>query len=77
MFGDVVIDNCGPHGDALLPTNGPEKVTSVSSICNNVVAQTMAARIVELLKEEKVELPILTEDEERNQKIRNYYGGRI
>jgi uncharacterized phosphosugar-binding protein len=77
MFGDVVIDNCGPHGDALLPTNGPEKVTSVSSICNNVVAQTMAARIIELLKEENIDLPVLTEDEERNQRIRKYYGGRI
>ena len=58
-FGDIVIDNCGPHGDALLETTGVAKVCSVSSICNNCIAQSMAARVIEILQEDGYELPVL------------------
>lgn len=75
-FGDIVIDNCGPHGDALLETDGVAKVCSVSSICNNCIAQTMAARTIELLKEDNYELPILNGDEAHDKALKNRYEGR-
>ena len=67
-FGDIVIDNCGPHGDALLKTEGVAKVCSVSSICNNCIAQSMAARVIELLKEDGYEVPVLNGNREHTQK---------
>lgn len=77
MFGDIVIDNCGPRGDALLETNDIEKVCSVSSICNNAIAQMAAARTIEILQEHNYSLPIFTGDEERDNKIKEHYKGRI
>ena len=77
MLGDVVIDNCGPHGDALLPTNGIEKVCSVSSICNNAVAQMAAVRTVEILKEHGYNPPVLTGDEAHDRELKEHYKGRI
>ena len=75
-FGDIVIDNCGPHGDALIETEGVAKVCSVSSICNNCIAQSMAARTIEILKEEGVELPVLTGDKKHDDALKAKYEGR-
>ncbi|MBQ1482330.1 MAG: SIS domain-containing protein [Erysipelotrichaceae bacterium] len=75
-FGDIVIDNCGPHGDALLETEGVAKVCSVSSICNNCIAQSMAARVIEILKEDGFEPPILTGDEKHDAEMKKKYEGR-
>ena len=75
-FGDIVIDNCGPHGDALLQTEGVAKVCSVSSICNNCIAQAMAARTIQLLKEDGYELPILNGDEAHDEALKKKYEGR-
>lgn len=75
-FGDIVIDNCGPHGDALIETEGVAKVCSVSSICNNCIAQSIAARTVELLHEDGYELPILNGDKAHDDAINNKYRGR-
>jgi len=75
-FGDIVIDNCGPHGDALLETDGVEKVCSVSSICNNCIAQSMAARTIQLLKADGCELPILTGENAHDEVLLNKYEGR-
>ena len=75
-FGDIVIDNCGPHGDALIETDGVAKVCSVSSICNNCIAQSMAARTIEILKEEGVELPVLTGEKEHDNALKAKYEGR-
>lgn len=75
-FGDIVIDNCGPHGDALIQTEGVAKVCSVSSICNNCIAQSMAARCIELLKEKGVELPVLTGDKAHDEALIRKYEGR-
>ena len=72
-FGDVVIDNCGPHGDALIETPGIAKLTAVSSICNDMIAQSVAARVIEILAEKHIELPILTEDEEHNKALKEKY----
>lgn len=83
MFGDVVIDNCGPIGDALLETSGIEKVCSVSSICGNCIAQSMQARVCEILDNEGIELPVLREENncleniEFNKKLLAHYQGRI
>lgn len=75
-FGDIVIDNCGPHGDALIETDGLAKVCSVSSICNNCIAQALSARTVELLKEDGCELPILTGDRQHDDELIKKYEGR-
>jgi len=77
MFGDIVIDNCGPRGDALLETNSIEKVCSVSSICNNAIAQMAAARTVEILKEHNYPLPVLNGDKAHDDALREQYKGRI
>lgn len=76
-YGDLVIDNCGPHGDALIQTEGIAKVCSVSSICNNLIAQSIAARTCEILAKDGYELPIITADEEYNERMMKKYGGRI
>ena len=77
MYGDIVIDNCGPRGDALLETNDIEKVCSVSSICNNTIAQMAAARTIEILKERNIELPVLTGQEDHDKALIEKYKGRI
>lgn len=75
-FGDIVIDNCGPHGDALLETGGVAKLTAVSSISNDMIAQAVAVRIIEILHENGYELPILTEDAKHNEELLEKYKGR-
>jgi len=76
-FGDIVIDNCGPHGDALIQTDTVAKVCSVSSICNNCLAQAIAARTIELLKNDNYDLPVLNGDKKHDDVIKNKYEGRI
>ena len=75
-FGDIVIDNCGPHGDALLQTESEAKVCSVSSICNNCIAQAMAARTIELLEEDGCEVPALNGDQDHDEALKKRYEGR-
>lgn len=77
MFGDVVIDNCGPHGDALLETDTEAKVCSVSSICNNLIAQSLAARVIQMLEEHEKEVPVLTGDKTHDTELLERYKGRI
>ena len=75
-FGDIVIDNCGPHGDALIETDGVAKVCSVSSICNNCIAQSVAARTIELMKEDGYEVPVLNGEPEHDAALLKKYEGR-
>lgn len=77
MFGDIVLDNCGPHGDALLETDGIEKVTAVSSICNNALFQSASVRTIEILKEKNQPLPVLNGDHEHDENLKEKYKGRI
>ncbi len=77
MYGDVVIDNCGPHGDALLTTDGVAKVCSVSSICNNIIGQAIVARVVEIIEEDGEDVPILTGDRDKDRALLARYEGRI
>ena len=81
-FGDVVIDNCGPKGDALLETGRPEKVCSVSSITGALIAQSIVMETVEMLVADGIEAPILWDEEtegyaQHNQKLLDQYKGRI
>lgn len=82
-FGDIVIDNCGPIGDALLESEGIERVCSVSSICGNCIAQSMAAKTCALLVEKDIELPVLKdaqlcEEHSRfNERLMKHYDGRV
>jgi len=77
MYGDIVIDNCGPRGDALLETGNIEKVCSVSSICNNAIAQMAAARCIEILNDHHYPLPVLTGEKKHDDEIKAKYKGRI
>ncbi|MFV0255069.1 MAG: sugar isomerase domain-containing protein [Erysipelotrichaceae bacterium] len=82
QLGDVVIDNCGPQGDALLQTDSVEKVCSVSSITGACIAQTLTSETCQLLKEKGLEAPILWDEslhqaQEHNDAIRNKYQGRV
>lgn len=76
-LGNIVVDNCGPHGDALLETDGIARLCSVSSICNNIIAQSTAARACEILIEQGEDVPILTENEQKNEALKKKYEGRI
>ena len=77
---DVIIDNCGPKGDAFLETgNGEEKIGSVSSITGALIAQVFTQECILLLEEP---LPIWHEeistyDKEHNETMYNKYKGRI
>ena len=59
QIADIVIDNCGPHGDALLETDQVEKVCSVSAITGVLIAQSIELETVKQLQEAGVEAPIL------------------
>lgn len=81
-FGDVVIDNCGPRGDAMLETGGKEKVGSISSITGAVIAQSMTENMCEMLLEADVPIPLLKdessqENRDHNTALFKKYAGRI
>ena len=81
-YADVVIDNCGPQGDALLDTEKNERICSVSSITGALIAQTIGTETVKDLMERNIVPPILWDEKleggkEHNEKIRKYYEGRI
>ncbi len=81
-LGDIVIDNCGPQGDAILATDGIAKVCSISSITGGVIAHLLTTGIVEELLALNVEVPLLryATDENAeliNQQLKDKYEGRI
>ena len=81
-LGHVVIDNCGPRGDALIETDGVEKICSVSSITGAFIAQTIGTEVCEILVNKNIELPVLySEDmpnyQEHNKELLEKYKGRI
>lgn len=81
-LGDVVIDNCGPQGDALIETGGPEKICSVSSITGAFIAQTIASETCRMLQEKGIESPIYWDEalegaKEHNEALKQTYAGRI
>lgn len=81
-LGDVVIDNCGPQGDALIETDGKEKICSVSSITGALIAQGISIEVCRLLKEQGKDCPIYWDEEieggkQHNEALRSHYKGRI
>lgn len=80
-LGDVVIDNCGPQGDALLETERGEKICSVSSITGSFIAQGIAVKIASILKEKgapvPVYLPDTKENKEYNKNLKEKYQDRV
>ena len=81
-LGDVIIDNCGPRGDALIRTGENEKVCSISSITGIYIAQALTIEICKILNENKIELPLLYSHEVNgyqmhNEELKNKYKGRI
>ncbi len=80
---DIVIDNCGPYGDAAIELQAINtKVCSVSSISNMFIAQSLTAETIRLILA-KGEIPpvfiSLNVDgaDEHNEKIKARYEGRV
>ncbi|WP_432666974.1 SIS domain-containing protein [Wukongibacter baidiensis] len=82
-LGDVVIDNCGPVGDALMPVADMKiKACSISSITGAFIAQALTAEIVKGYLEKGETPPILISynvdnADEHNDKLLKKYEGRI
>lgn len=85
---DVVIDNCGPFGDAALQlseaTDGAVTgaITAVSSLTGALVAQLLVTEVCGLLLEVGHEVPILISanipgGDEHNDRLRARYAGRV
>jgi uncharacterized phosphosugar-binding protein len=82
QLGDIVIDNCGPRGDALLETGRLEKVCSVSSITGAVIAQSISLETARQLAAMGIEPPVLWGPEkegwqQHNEELRAKYAGRL
>jgi uncharacterized phosphosugar-binding protein len=57
---DVVIDNCGVPGDALLQVDGvPSRICATSTLTGTLIIQCLMAEIVEALRARGVTPPIL------------------
>ncbi len=80
---DIVIDNCGPYGDAAISLEAIDtKVCSVSSVSNMFIAQALTAETIKLILAEGETPPVfisLNVDgaDEHNEKIKTRYEGRV
>jgi uncharacterized phosphosugar-binding protein len=79
---DIIIDNCGPYGDALLDLPIGGKACAVSSLSTMLIAQMLTAETVHTLIERGVEpLVFLSANTpggiEQGERIRRRYEGRI
>lgn len=80
---DVVIDNCGPYGDALLDMpNGKGKACSISSLTGALIGQMLTAETIGILFDRGKEPPVLISANvpgglENNEIQRKKYAGRI
>jgi uncharacterized phosphosugar-binding protein len=80
---DVVIDNCGPYGDALLDMpNGKGKACSISSLTGALIGQMLTAETIAILFDRGKEPPVLISANvpgglENNEALRQKYAGRI
>jgi uncharacterized phosphosugar-binding protein len=78
----VVIDNCGPEGDALLELTDGVKACSISSLTGALIGQMLTAETIGVLMARGKEPPILISanvprGRERNVALRARYAGRI
>lgn len=79
---DVVIDNGGPFGDAVLEVDGGIRLCAVSSITGAFIAQALTAEIARRYVDAGEDLPVLVSanvdgSDERNALLRQRYEGRI
>jgi uncharacterized phosphosugar-binding protein len=80
---DIVIDNCGPFGDALLDMPGGRgKACSISSVSGALIAQMMTAETIGNLIARGIEPPIFLSANipggiEQGQRLHQRYAGRI
>lgn len=80
---DVVIDNCGPYGDAALPVPGQGwNCCSISSITGAFVAQALTAEWVQAFLDRGEQPPVLISanvdgGDAHNDALRRRYAGRI
>lgn len=82
QLGDVVIDNCGPKGDAMIQTDGIAKICSISSITGGIIAHLLTHNICETLIAQNIDIPVLRYEDEPNAETINTqllkkYEGRI
>ncbi|WP_277988984.1 SIS domain-containing protein [Ktedonosporobacter rubrisoli] len=79
---DIVIDNCGPFGDALLTLPGGIQACSTSSITGALIAQMLTAEIIGLLLDKGIVPPVLISNNvpggiEHDEKLFQQYAGRV
>jgi len=82
-FADIVIDNCGPYGDALLDMpNGKGRASSISSLTGALIGQMLTAETIGILFDHGHEPPVLLSANvagglEHNAALQQKYAGRI
>ena len=81
-YADVVIDNCGPVGDTLLPMPGGGRVCAISSITSAFAAQMMladaCARLLAAGRKPPVYLSAnIPGGDDHNKALEEHYAGRI
>ena len=79
---DVVLDNCAPYGDALLPLPNDGAVCAVSSITGALLAQMLTAEVVRRMLETGHTPPVYLSanvpgGDEHNHALESRYAGRI
>ncbi len=80
---DIIIDNCGPFGDALLEMpDGRGKACSISSVSGSLIGQMITAETVGNLIARGIEPPIFLSANipggiEQGQRLRQRYADRI
>ena len=79
---DIVIDNCGPFGDALLELPGGGKACSISSLSGVLIAQMLTAETIGNLIAQGRDLPVFMSANvpggiEQAEQLRRRYEGRI
>lgn len=79
---DVVIDNCGPFGDALLDLPQGGKACAVSSLAAVLIAQMLTAETIQHLIECGIEPPVFVSYNvpggiERGEHLLKRYAGRV
>jgi uncharacterized phosphosugar-binding protein len=79
---DVVIDNCGPLGDALLELPAGGKACSISSLTGALIGQMLTAETIGILLERGHQPPVLISanvpgGRNADEKLRQQYAGRI
>lgn len=81
-YADIVIDNGGPFGDAMLPLPGGGRACAISSLSGALIAQMLTAATIRILLERGIDPPIFLSANipggiEQGQQARQKYIGRI